>query len=58
MAITRNFVALSSVVYCNLAWDDLNILLIWVDKKNLIKFLFDFLHYIYNYYCGYTLYLL
>ena len=39
----------------NLAWDDLDTLLIQVDKENLIEFPFDFLHYIYNYYCGYAL---
>jgi len=38
-------------VYCSdLAWDDLDTLLIRVDKKNLMEFSLDFLHYLYNYY--------
>jgi len=41
----------------DLVWDDLDTLLIQVDKENLIEFPFDFLHYIYNYYCGYALHL-
>ena len=41
----------------DLAWDDLDTLLIQVDKKNSIEFPFDFLYYIYNYYCGYALHL-
>ena len=34
----------------NLAWDDLDTLLIQVDKENSMKFLLNFLHYLYNYY--------
>jgi len=41
----------------NLAWDDLDTLLIQVDEENSIESPFDFLHYIYNYYCSYALYL-
>ena len=34
----------------NLAWDDLITLQVWVDKENLMEFLFDSVHYLYNYY--------
>jgi len=34
----------------NLAWDDLITLQVWVNKKNSIEFLFDFVYYLYNYY--------
>ena len=30
--------------------DDLGLLLVWVDKKNLMEFPLNFLHYLYNYY--------
>ena len=34
----------------NLAWDDLIILQVQVDKENLIEFPLDSVHYLYNYY--------
>ena len=34
----------------DLAWDDLNTLLIWVNKENSIEFLLFSIHYLYNYY--------
>jgi len=36
--------------HSDLAWDNLDALLIQVDKENLMEFLLDFLHYLYNYY--------
>jgi len=34
----------------NLDWDILELLLVWVDKKNSMEFLLNFLYYLYNYY--------
>ena len=34
----------------DLAWDDLDTLLIWVDKENSMEFLLFSVHYLYNYY--------
>jgi len=34
----------------DLAWDDLITLQVWVDKKNLVKFLLNSIYYLYNYY--------
>jgi len=33
-----------------LDYDNLGLLLVWVDKKNSMEFLLIFLHYLYNYY--------
>ena len=42
--------------YCkDLDWDVLELLLVWVDKKNLMEFLLNFLYYLYNYYMAYVL---
>ena len=35
--------------------DNLGLLLVWVDKENLMEFLLIFLHYLYNYYMVYVL---
>ena len=53
----KSYYYLYKYYYSDLAWDDLDTLLIWVDKENSIEFPFDFLYYIYNYYCGYALHL-
>jgi len=34
----------------DLDWDVLELLLVWVDKKNSMEFLLNFLYYLYNYY--------
>ena len=39
----------------DLAWDDLTALLVWVDKKNSVEFLFNFIYYLYIYYMAYML---
>ena len=39
----------------DLDWDILELLLVWVDKENLIEFLLNFLYYLYNYYIVYAL---
>ena len=39
----------------NLAWDDLIILQVQVDKKNSIEFLLFSIYYLYNYYIVYAL---
>jgi len=37
--------------YCkDLDWDVLELLLVWVDKKNSIEFPLNFLYYLYNYF--------
>ena len=37
-------------VYSDLVWDDLTALLVWVNKENLMEFLFNSVHYLYIYY--------
>ena len=46
----KSFQALCSLVCKNLDWDVLELLLVWVDKENLIELLLNFLYYLYNYY--------
>jgi len=41
---------LNECEYKALDCDDLGLLLVWVDKENLMEFLLNFLHYLYNYY--------
>jgi len=49
-------VCLSDVSGCkDLDWDILELLLVWVDKENLMEFLLNFLYYLYNYYMVCTL---
>ena len=39
----------------DLDWDILELLLVWVDKKNSMEFPLNFLYYLYNYYMVYAL---
>ena len=41
--------------YKDLDWDVLELLLVWVDKENLMEFPLNFLYYLYNYYIVYAL---
>ena len=48
--VWMKFVIEDSIIYKDLDWDILELLLVWVNKENLMEFPLNFLYYLYNYY--------
>jgi len=48
--VWMKFVIGDSIMYKDLDWDILELLLVWVNKENLMEFPLNFLYYLYNYY--------